>query len=278
MTFIRTLKAYPVYSVLDPGRPLLYVSNDARCTVEVIDVSTTKPQKVGNFTSCKLLIYIYIYFQWINCGVGVLYPPASCACDQPRFNLQTLLAALTFGEMPTMTPLRTIISTRICGHALLYAGAEIEYNSQAAYDPETKMLYTAAQHASSFAVVNMTDPTNPVLAGLLQDSNRTARNQTFAGATGCMIDPRRKLAFVASEYSKTFAVVEVASPTKPQVVGTVTHPALSGEAVQYDRVRQRAFVASRTASALVVVDVRLPTAPTVIGIFSSKQNSTADAV
>ena len=162
--------------------------------------------------------------------------------------------------------------------ALHYAGAEIEYNSQAAYDPETKMLYTAAQHANSFAIVNMSNPTNPELAGLLQDSNRTARNETFAGATGCTFDSVRKLAFVASEYSKTFAVVEVANPDKPQIVGTVTHPALSGEAVQYDHVRQRAFVASRTASALVVVDVRSPTAPAVIGIFSSKQNSTADAV
>merc|ERR1711865_446917 len=92
--------AYPVYSLLDPERPYLYVSNDARCTVEVIDVSTMVPRKVGNYTSCE----------------------------------------------------------------------KIEYNSQSAYDPSTQRLFTAAQHANSFAVVDVSNPTNPLLAGLLQDT------------------------------------------------------------------------------------------------------------
>jgi DNA-binding beta-propeller fold protein YncE len=49
---VNQTQAYPVYTLIDPERPLLYVSNDARCTVEVIDISTLMPRKVGNYSSC----------------------------------------------------------------------------------------------------------------------------------------------------------------------------------------------------------------------------------
>ena len=138
--------AYPVYSLLDPERRLLYVSNDARCTVEIIDVSTLSPRKVGNFTDCD----------------------------------------------------------------------KIEYNSQTAFDPATKRLFTVAQHANSFAVLDVANPGRPLLTSLLQDSNRTAcrdgtctKDQIFAGATGVAFDAVRNLAFVASEYAQTLAVVDL---------------------------------------------------------------------
>ena len=128
---VNKTQAYPVYSVLDHTRHLMYVSNDARCTVEIINVTTLVPRKVGNYTSCT----------------------------------------------------------------------SIEYNSQAAFDPVTKRLFTAAQHANSFAVVDVADPAHPALAGLLQDSNRSSRTQLFAGATGCAFDGSRNLAYVASEFA-----------------------------------------------------------------------------
>jgi hypothetical protein len=128
--------AYPVYSILDPDRPLLYVSNDARCTVEVIDVSTLLPKKLSNYTSCPL----------------------------------------------------------------------IEYNSQIAYDRGSRRLFTAAQHANSFAVLDMTSSSQPKLLGWVQDANRTSRTHLLAGATGCAVDPlNTSLAFVVAEYSKSFA-------------------------------------------------------------------------
>ena len=203
--------AYPVFTLLDPDRPLLYVSNDARCTVEVIDdrVRTLQPKKVGNYTSCD----------------------------------------------------------------------QIEYNSQTAYDPATKRLLTAAQHANSFAVFDLSNPGHPVLTSLLQDRNRTScryggctQAQVFAGATGVAFDSDRNLAFVASEYAKSFAVVDLSGSQgiAAKVVGVVRHDQLSGEAIQYDRERQRAFVVSRQASALLVVDVADRNEPKVIGVLSSK--------
>merc|ERR1712178_237100 len=96
--------AYPIYSVLDNERKLLYVSNDARCTVEVIDINSLAPKKISNFTSCP----------------------------------------------------------------------DIEYNSQSVYDSKRKILYTVAQHANSFAVIDIDDPTDPSLLSLLQDPDRSS--------------------------------------------------------------------------------------------------------
>jgi hypothetical protein len=121
--------AYPVYSTLDPERPVLYVSNDAQCTVDIIDVSTLTPRKMGNYTSC----------------------------------------------------------------------AKIAYNSQSGYDPLTRRLFTACQHANSFAVVDVSHVKSPKLVGLIQDRNRTSKDQPLAGATGCAFDGSRNLSFVASE-------------------------------------------------------------------------------
>ena len=41
----------------DPERRPMYVSNDARCTLEIIGVSTLVPHKVGNFTDCAKIEY-----------------------------------------------------------------------------------------------------------------------------------------------------------------------------------------------------------------------------
>lgn len=201
--------AYPVFSTIDPPRRLLYVSNDARCSVEVIDVSTVAPKKIGNYTDCN----------------------------------------------------------------------QIEYNSQTAYDPRTQRLFTAAQHANSFAVFDVSNPGQPKLLHLLQDRNRTScrtgsctEAQIFAGATGVAFDADRNLAFVVSEYAKTFIVVNLSS-IPVRVVGMVRHEELSGEAIQYDCRRHRAFVVSRQASALLVVDVADMLEPSVIGVLSSKKRS-----
>eukprot|EP01043_Picozoa_sp_COSAG02_P025442 COSAG02_NODE_1430_length_12650_cov_5.887260_6_plen_494_part_00 len=199
--------AYPVFSTLDSARRLLYVSNDARCSLEVIDVSTLAPRKISNYTDCS----------------------------------------------------------------------QIEYNSQTAYDPRTQRLFTVAQHANSFAVFDVSNPGQPKLTNLLQDRNQTScktggctKAQIFAGATGVAFDADRNLAFVASEYAKTFAVVDLGGvPVK--VVGVVRHEQLSGEAIQYDNKRQRAFVVSRQASALLAVDVANMLEPNVIGVLSSKK-------
>jgi hypothetical protein len=134
---------------------------------------------------------------------------------------------------------------------------KIEYNSQSAYDAATKRLFTAANHAASFAIINVAEPSQPTLTGLLQDPNRSSQNETFSGATGCAFDLLRNLTFVASEGSLVFAVIDVADSSMPRVVGQVRHPVLAGEAVAYDSVRQRAFVVCRKTSALVVVDVQV---------------------
>ena len=200
--------AYPVFTMLDPGRPLMYVSNDARCTVEVIGVATLQPIKLGNYTDC----------------------------------------------------------------------GQIEYNSQVAYDPATKRLFTAAQHADSFAVLDVSNPGQPMLVSLLQDRNRTSckdggctQAQVLAGATGVAFDAERNVAFVASEYARSFAVVDLSdSQGEVKVIGVVWHKQLSGEAIQYDSEGKRAFVVSRQASALLVVDVVDVNEPRVIGVLSSK--------
>jgi hypothetical protein len=197
---VNATRAYPVYTLLDPDRRLLYVSNDARCTVEVIDVRTLVPRKVGNYSSCRA----------------------------------------------------------------------IEYNSQSAYDRVTQRLFTVAQKAASFAVLDMTDPTLPKLESLLQDRNRTNTSQPLAGATGVALDARRRLAFVAAEHDADLVVVDVANFSAPTMVGRVQHPALAGEAVVYDAERLLAFVVSRRAAALTVVDVADKEAPAVVGVLSSK--------
>jgi hypothetical protein len=149
--------AYPVYTLLDAERKLMFVSNDARCTVEVIDVTTLMPKKIGNFTDC----------------------------------------------------------------------GRIEYNSQTAYDSKTRRLFTAAQHADSFAVLDTSNPGHPELTHLLQDQNRTAcapgncsEAQLFAGATGVAFDGERNLAFVTAVRKKrngSLACLLVSfHPTYPQ--------------------------------------------------------------
>ena len=115
---------------------------------------------------------------------------------------------------------------------------------------------------------------------LLQDQNRTAcrdggctQAQVLAGATGVAFDASRNLAFVASEYAKSFVVVDVSGSQAAaglKIVGVVWHEQLSGEAIQYDSGGKRAFVVSRQASALVVVDVADANEPRVIGVLSSK--------
>ena len=107
------------------------------------------------------------------------------------------------------------------------------------------------------------------MTSVVQDPNISSKTQLLAGATGCAFDPMRDLAFVASEYAKSFAVFDV-SVSPPRVIGQVRHPLLSGEAIQYDSTRQRAFVVSRRDAAMLVVNVGDPTEPAVVGIFSSK--------
>jgi len=147
---------------------------------------------------------------------------------------------------------------------------KIEYNSQASYDPASRRLFTAAQHANSFAVLDVSDPVHPSLLGLLQDTNRTSHDELLAGATGCAFDSRRNVSFVASEFAKSFSIIDVSDSTAPKVLGQVRHPALSGEAIKYDAAKQVAYVVSRSAAALVIVDVKILATPKVIGVLSSK--------
>ena len=100
-------------------------------------------------------------------------------------------------------------------------------------------------------------------------------SQLFAGATGVAFDADRNLAFVTSEYSKSFVVVDLAGShgVPLQVVGVVRHEQLSGEAIQYDSRQQRAFVISRKASALLVVDVANRLEPNVVGVLSSMKRA-----
>ena len=81
-------------------------------------------------------------------------------------------------------------------------------------------------------------------------------------------DYDRNLAYVASENSKSFAVIDVRHSREPRLIGEIRHPLLAGEGIKYDSVRNLAFVVCRSTATLAVVDVSAPAQPKVVSFLT----------
>ncbi|CAE7538660.1 YIPF1 [Symbiodinium sp. KB8] len=114
--------------------------------------------------------------------------------------------------------------------------------------------YVTASSSDGLAVLDMSDPIRPVIAGYVEDSARLDRAKSVAIVGN--------YAYVAA--NAAFSVVDVSDPATPRIIGSVQDRFLNGSR-SVAVVGQYAYVAALSGVALMVVDVSDPTLPTLAG-------------
>lgn len=123
-------------------------------------------------------------------------------------------------------------------------------------------IYSAT--GSGLFITDVTDPTNPSLAGSLTTGFSGPRSVAVSG----------NYAYVANYYSDTLTVVDISNPASPTIAGSVI------DSTQLDMPQgvvvsgNYAFVAARYY--LTVVDISTPTAPVIVGTLNSTSVGTGN--
>jgi hypothetical protein len=127
--------------------------------------------------------------------------------------------------------------------------------------------YVTASYAKRLTIIDISNPTAPTIVGSVQDTTNLPLPVDVAVQNG--------YAYVANQVPSgatnapgTVTVVDVHSPTSPQIVGTLANSALNG--AYRIRVRSNfAYVAAVSASATDVVDISDPAHPRLAATLAS---------
>ena len=114
--------------------------------------------------------------------------------------------------------------------------------------------YVTASSSDGLAVLDVSDPIQPVIAGYVEDSARLDRAKSVAIVGN--------YAYVAADAA--FSVVDVSDPATPRITGSVQDSFLN-ESRSVAIVGNYAYVAALSGRALMVVDVSDPTHPKLAG-------------
>jgi DNA-binding beta-propeller fold protein YncE len=224
--------AYPVYATLDTGggdparAPLLYVSNDARCTVEVLDVTDVRNvTKVGAFSSCPAIEYVS----------QTAYDPAT------RRLFAAAQKAGSFAVLDVADPARPMLkgllqdADRSANASQPLAGA-----TGCAFDSARGLVFVAAEGARTLSVIDVSSssggigggdgggggggglaggPANAALSAL-----RILGRVTHPALAGEAVayDAARRVAFVACRKTAALVAVDVADPAAPVVLSVLS--------------------------------------------------------
>jgi len=122
--------------------------------------------------------------------------------------------------------------------------------------------YVTASYSHRLTIIDISDPLHPTIVGSIQDGTRLPVPVDAAVKNG--------YAYVANETlgNGSVTVVDVHTPTSPQVVTSLVSPALNG--AYRIRVRSNfAYIAATYASATAVLDISDPANPRLAASFAS---------
>ena len=117
--------------------------------------------------------------------------------------------------------------------------------------------YVAGADSNSLAIIDISNPSSPVVVGGLIDSNymNYAHSVHVSG----------NYAYVAAKGSDSLSIVNVSNPFSPLVTGTVTDSTYMNGALSVYVSGNYAYVAGGWSGSLAVVDISHPSSPSVVG-------------
>jgi len=120
-----------------------------------------------------------------------------------------------------------------------------------------RYAYITSVNSNSFSVIDITDPTNPILVSQLID------NTLLNGVDP--VEVAGKYAYVANTITNSFAVIDISNPKNPMIVGHLTDNTIL-KAVDGIRLSGKyAYVNSLGGDSVSVIDISDPTNPTMVG-------------
>jgi hypothetical protein len=144
-------------------------------------------------------------------------------------------------------------------NAVLGSVTDILFSAPGSVAVSGRYAYVAANSGNALTVVDVINPTTPVVVGTV----------TGASLTGAMsVAVLGSYAYVACSTGDALTVVNITNPAIPVVSGTVTAASLTG-AMSVAVFGNYAYVAAYGANALTVVNVTNPVAPVVSGTVTA---------
>eukprot|EP00750_Incisomonas_marina_P015123 INCI18086.1.p1 GENE.INCI18086.1~~INCI18086.1.p1 ORF type:complete len:531 (-),score=88.32 INCI18086.1:229-1821(-) len=138
--------------------------------------------------------------------------------------------------------------------------------TQIALDVDAGLAYVCSWYGDSVAVLDVGDPSDPAVLGVLQDSTN------LNGASSVALDVDAGLLYVTSLYSNGLAVIDVGTdPTNPALVGVLQDSTNMNYAVDValDADAGLAYVVASYSHSLSIVDVGTdPSNPTMVGVWT----------
>ncbi len=258
-----------------------YVAAFYQDALAVVDISNPAlPQVVGQSDSSPCLLnashltivgtYAYVVSQNRNLA------PANPSTGYPGNNDDGTGNCLTILDISNQTA-PTIVGTfhdpnvMFGPHGVAVAGSYAFIAAQGCLTlnkepcPNSPVL----QDASSFIVVDVSDPSHPTLVASVADENLPAPwTGSKALQHACGITVFGNYAYVTASYSNRLTIVDISDPLHPSIVGSVQDATNLPRPVDVAYKNGFAYVANQSLNGNVTaVDVRNPTAPQVVGTY-----------
>jgi hypothetical protein len=129
-----------------------------------------------------------------------------------------------------------------------------------------KYAYVTSLFDEGLSVIDISDPTNPIEVGYINDTEKGGTAHLLDGAYGIYVSG--KYAYVTAWYDDGLSIIDVSDPTNPIEVGYINDTEAAGGTANclewpYDLYvsGKYAYVTSREDSAISVIDVSDPTNP-----------------
>ncbi|MBI2625724.1 hypothetical protein HYW68_01590, partial [Candidatus Parcubacteria bacterium] len=127
-----------------------------------------------------------------------------------------------------------------------------------------RYAYVAAQGGNRFTVVDVSNPTSPIVVGSVNDAtNLNSPTSVFVSG---------RYVYVSANTGNRLTVVDVSNPSSPTVVGSVNDATNLAGARSVFVSGRYAYVAAYSGKRLTVVDVSNPASPTVTGSVNDATN------
>ena len=124
----------------------------------------------------------------------------------------------------------------------------------------------------SFAVIDISNPANPTIVSSLSNSNLPSPwTGTGALKHACSVFVSGNYAYVTAAYSNRLTVIDISTPTSPQIVASKQDANKLDFPVDVAAAGGYAYVADQGSGQgrLAVVDVHTPTNPQIVGLLDN---------
>ena len=143
--------------------------------------------------------------------------------------------------------------------------------------------YVSSSAADGFSIIDISNPTNPVEVGYVQDTESGGTAQGLDGANSVYV--YGNYSYVTSSQDDALSIIDISNPTNPVEVGYIQDDSQGGTAEVLDYPDEvyvsgnYAYVASYQDDALSVIDISNPTNPVEVGyIQDTESGGTAEAL